>query len=38
MVAYVEAAPTRKHYAGRVPDFDGPFRTQLLHTLFVATA
>jgi ubiquinone/menaquinone biosynthesis C-methylase UbiE len=37
VVRYVEAAPTRKHLAAEVPEFDGPFRTRMLHTLFVAS-
>jgi SAM-dependent methyltransferase len=37
VVRYVEAAPTRKHLASEVPEFDGPFRTRMLHTLFVAS-
>jgi SAM-dependent methyltransferase len=37
VVRYISAAPTRKHLAEKVPEFDGPFRTRLLHTLFVAS-
>lgn len=37
VVRYISAAPTRKHLAEKVPQFDGPFRTRLLHTLFVAS-